>query len=247
MNESSKKRSRQEFDPTGSGSHVIISASGNTARKHARTPSASSSNSGEWDDAMHRDLVSAIFEMGMRNASPAVILENMIDRPGVITSERVKSKLQKYRNNKEKSIQDFMEEYDAFLAKLQALGSAGASNAPGFPSTQEILQMMGCRTIVGGDAAALVSYITKNEDTTNKTATAALSSLKSDSTLPLGRPVRKDALDFIEDFAGAGVPFPDLTEEERRSSLGISILQVKQLFQSMRHHLMTSRESAKKG
>ena len=63
----------------------------------------------EWDDTLHKMFVASIYEIGLKNSSPAVILENMAQKPKTITSERVMSQLQKYRNNREKSKQEFMD------------------------------------------------------------------------------------------------------------------------------------------
>jgi hypothetical protein len=86
----------------------------------------------------------------------------------------------------------------------------------------------------------LVTYISKNEDFLNAAA-AGLPSQKMDIGRVGSQFHRKDAIDYIEDFAGAGIPFPELSEEERQSSLGLSMLHVKELFVSMRHHVMTNR------
>lgn len=49
-----------------------------------------------WPDELHRDFVSAVFDVGLKHSSPSTILEHMPKHPQ-ITSERVKSHLQKYR------------------------------------------------------------------------------------------------------------------------------------------------------
>lgn len=100
-------------------------------------------------EGIHRRLVSAIFEIGISHASPAVIMENMVfptnpapdmtdayGRPhdladdeyvnaiaNQVTSERVKSHLQKYRKNKQKNKDDFLREYDQWTQNaLQSIG-----------------------------------------------------------------------------------------------------------------------------
>jgi len=204
---------------------------------------------GDWDDETHRNFVSAIFEVGMKNSSPAVIMENMIDQPIAMTSERVKSKLQKFRNSKDKATKEFMDEYDACLARLNAVCPAPTTtqeNEPDSTSTTAILQLMGCPKLVGGDAAALVSFVLKNELAMNNTQSGMppwkMNNRGSSAFGGAGTPFhRRHALDYVEDLAGTGIPFPNLSEEERKTSLGLSLLHVKELFQSMRHHLNTSR------
>jgi hypothetical protein len=233
-----KKRSRQQSERDPSTVHAV------TSRKHHRTANAMDGMV-ESDDGSHRNLVSAIFDIGMANSSPAVILENMIDRPVAITSERVKSKLQKFRNSKERAKKEFMDEYDAFLAKLHATVIPGGSgDQQGAISPAAIVQMLGCRKVVGGDAAALVTFVCTNEESMDAGSMDTVSGVppqKIDEGRITSRWARKDARDYVEDFAGAGIPFPKLSEEERKTSLGLSLLHVRELFQSMRHHFMTTR------
>ncbi len=201
-----------------------------------------SADEGIWSDELHRHLVSAVFEIGLRNASPAVILENMTEKAKAITSERVKSKLQKYRNNKKKSRQDFMEEYDAFLARMKTVGCAGMGTQHGRSPTA-LLEMMGCKKLLGGDAAAFLSYAVINEqhlgaprgNPTGEGIAAMSSHL-----------LRKDVTEYIQDFEGTGIPFPELSEEEKNTSLGISLTFVMGLFLSMTQHVMSERADARR-
>jgi hypothetical protein len=98
--------------------------------------------------------VEAIFEIGISHASPAVIMEQMVfptntapdvtdgyGRPldlssdqyvnaiaNQVTSERVKSHLQKYRKNKKKNKEEFLREYDRWTEKaLQSIGGLSAA------------------------------------------------------------------------------------------------------------------------
>lgn len=71
-----------------------------------------------WPDELHRDFVSAIFDVGLKNSSPSAILEQM-PAHDEITSERIKSHLQKYRLHRSKHKNQFMESYDGALEKIQ--------------------------------------------------------------------------------------------------------------------------------
>ncbi len=62
--------------------------------------------------------MSAIFDVGLKHASPSALMEFMHPNPE-ITSERVKSHLQKYRLNREKSRKEFMTNYDSALDGFQ--------------------------------------------------------------------------------------------------------------------------------
>ena len=68
-----------------------------------------------WDEDIHRSFVEAIFEIGLKHSSPSVIVENMITHPTNLTSERVKSHLQKMRLHRSKEKKRFLEDFDTFL------------------------------------------------------------------------------------------------------------------------------------
>lgn len=233
----SKKRARDHNKNNNGGDFSCNHASG----KASKPNSEDDGRSDEWSDELHKQLVSTIFDIGLRNSSPAVILENMTEKSKAITSERVKSKLQKYRNNKDKSRQDFIDEYDAFLTRLKALGCAGVGTQAG-SSPVALLEMMGCKKLLGGDAAAFLSYAVMNEqsglvksDSTGEGMTSMSSNL-----------LRKDVAEYVENFSGTGIPFPELTEEEKKTSLGVSMTFVMGLFLSMTQHLMTERAEAER-
>ena len=93
-----------------------------------------------WTEEMHRNFVMAIYDTGVAQSSPSVILENMDQHPtdgtaaaaaaSSLTSERVKSHLQKYRKNKDKSKEEFLKEYDSFLRKAVTVGGASGIMPP---------------------------------------------------------------------------------------------------------------------
>jgi SHAQKYF class myb-like DNA-binding protein len=228
---------RKEYCPNNVGKRSLedVEEDGSSPNNKVARGAVVSNEEDGWTEDLHRHFVSAIFEIGLRNSSPAVILENMTQKPKTITSERVKSKLQKYRNNKEKSRQDFVEEYDAFLQRARAIENAGGT-ARGTSSANVILEMMGSNKLLGGDAAAFLSYAVRKE---------------REATIPDGEGavlstqlLRKGALEYVDNFAGASVPFPELTETEKKSSLGVSMTFVMGLFLSMTQHLTREREMA---
>ena len=192
----------------------------------------------EWGEEMHKMFVAAIYEVGLRNSSPAVILENMTQKPKAITSERIKSKLQKYRNNRVKSKQEFMEDYSSFLHRAHAIECAGGAGGTVAPPVA-LLEMMGSSKLLGGDAAAFLSYAVMKEGEDNQEGGTEGSALST-------RFLRKGAMDYIENFAGASIPFPELSEEEKKTSLGVSMTFVMGLFLSMTQHLMMERASTEK-
>jgi SHAQKYF class myb-like DNA-binding protein len=187
----------------------------------------------EWDEETHKFFAKAIYDIGLRNSSPAVILENMVQQPKMISSERVKSKLQKYRNQSERSKQEFMEEYSSFIRKAKAVEIAGGegSTAPG-----ALLEMMGSSKLYGGDVAAFLSYAVMKEREIK---------LGSGSGPVLSTAVlKRDALDYVENLSGTGISFPQLSEEEKGSSLGVSMTFIMGLFLSMTQLITKERARA---
>jgi SHAQKYF class myb-like DNA-binding protein len=188
--------------------------------------------SGKWSEEMHRYFVAAIYDCGLRHSSPSVIMENMSTRPASLTSERVKSHLQKYRKHKEKSKEAFMADYDSFMRKAVTVGGAGGSGVSHVvmpPSA--MIEMMGGGKPSGGDIAAFLSYSAMTEGDNTVNGKAPLSSLG----------IAKESQDYLKNFSGTNVPFPQLTEEEKRSPLGISMVYVMGLFSSMSQYMMQER------
>ncbi|TDH74078.1 uncharacterized protein CCR75_009396 [Bremia lactucae] len=67
-----------------------------------------------WPDDLHRLFVAAIFDVGLKNASPKALL-TLMEAAGPntgLTTEHLKSHLQKYRLNYERSRMEFLEFYD---------------------------------------------------------------------------------------------------------------------------------------
>ena len=62
-----RKRGRGATEPSSTDTTMI-------------PPAKAAKSDNEWDEDLHRQFVSAVFEVGLRNASPAVILENMFSK-----------------------------------------------------------------------------------------------------------------------------------------------------------------------
>jgi SHAQKYF class myb-like DNA-binding protein len=135
----------------------------------------------DWKADDYRNFVWAIYKIGMKHASPSVLMENMIlwkDQQDEVTSERVKSHLQKYRHNQTKSSADFLQEYDAWLSNAMALSIASMTvSMNSLPSGQQsthwhlppiskslaspssILRMIGSSNLLlGAEVAAYLTY-----------------------------------------------------------------------------------------
>jgi SHAQKYF class myb-like DNA-binding protein len=84
-----------------------------------------------WPEELHREFVAAVFDVGLKHSSPSAILEHM-EGNKQITSERVKSHLQKYRLHRAKSKKEFMSSYDSTLSKM----NLGTMDLDGMDSIQ---------------------------------------------------------------------------------------------------------------
>jgi SHAQKYF class myb-like DNA-binding protein len=219
-----------------------------------------------WSEEMHRSFVEAVYSIGVSHASPSVLMQNMTLRadnreegqPSPITSERVKSHLQKYRKSKEKSKDEFMTEYDSWMQKALSVGSTGSGNrflTPA-PAVLELITMgdsgmegvgrRGSGTgdgghLLGGDMAAFLTYSVLFEEEEEGRTDEAIQEQQPGLKTPLSPRAAVPYEKFSQYLAGARIPFPHLTEEEKKSSLGVSISHVIGLFYSMTHHLMTER------
>ena len=202
-----------------------------------------------WTTFMHRNFVEAVFAAGIRHASPSVLLDLMSNEEDFpLTSERVKSRLQKYRNNAEKSLSDFMQEYDTFLQRALSIGSQSPSseNSRLLPFAK-VLQIMGQEgPLYGGDAAAAVSYELLYRRFHGKAADHPSTAGGFDSTVH--RMLTPSALKassalLTEKCQGQKLEIPQLTEDEKASALGASFEHVKSVFSSLMEELERQRSA----
>lgn len=106
------------------------SGRGSKGRKKSKPSDGRWSKRFTWPDELHRDFVSAIFDVGLKHSSPSTIIEHMPKHPD-ITTERIKSHLQKYRVNRSKSKQEFMSSYESSLLRFQESGTFGLNSITG--------------------------------------------------------------------------------------------------------------------
>lgn len=197
-----------------------------------------------WTLEQHKSFAAAIFEIGLKNCSPSIIMENMRKQPKYITRERTKSHLQKYRQTKERSKGEFLNEFDAFFkstGQAKDLLNSKNSNSSTFDNDKSIdtnkrfkrkepvpkailttaLEGKKPSKLLGGKAAALLSYSVLNGFSTSH------------------------GPDQLQYKAAKFSEFPSLTEEEKRSSIGASLLQVKSLIDNMTDALLKTRHGIK--
>lgn len=176
-----------------------------------------------WSENVHRDFVGAIFDIGMKNSSPSTILDQMVRCSEEITSERIKSHLQKYRINKEKSKKEYMHSYDAALAKFKACGVP--PDAP--------------RNLTAGAVAAYLTYASTGM-AVGDVSTQLSTSVSTEQNPPFKNDNKEDKRSSIEACRNALI-LPTLTEEERRSPLGSALGYILGLLFAFRQQLLHQR------
>jgi len=173
-----------------------------------------------------------------RHASPAIILENMQSRPSSITSERVKSHLQKYRLNRGKGKDEFMSGYDNWMTKALSLSEkTESSKGSRFAANPEfILDMMSSTLPVPGDLAAFISFSIMMETKCASDPATAKKWMSQEEC-----EVAYEESNYLHQFNGTPITFPSLSEEEKVSTLGKGMCYVLALFVNMTEHLCKMR------
>ena len=224
---------------------------------------------GEWSELDHRDLVAAIFEIGLKHSSPSALLEFMAENED-LTVERIKSRLQKFRLKREESKAEFLSSYDETMARYKS-DEAVSGLVPTYDGVRnqaaEAAAFLTHATIAEGSGRPLPfnpePHITGAGANGVASSVAALS-----QSLPFGQnnPVKSlplsvpsaslavgavhvggdgggDATDMNEpgEVGGAPLRLPDLTEEERNAPIGQSFDHLMGLFASLKDNLLKQR------
>ena len=175
----------------------------------------------------HRDLALVIYNVGVENSSPAVILENMSPAtPEVITTERIKSHLQKYRLNRRRSEDEFLASYDAWMAKATTV--AGLSGVTSLISPE----MLTADKLSSGALAAHLGWATMREEESQFTSMGA--SGPNDDHMQSTTSSGSSHFDIV---------FPELTEQEKNSPLGMSMCYVMGLFIALKARITEVRQA----
>ena len=186
----------------------------------------------QWPDELHREFVAAVFDVGLKHASPSALLEfldssTMASNGGAITSERVKSHLQKYRLHRGRSKREFLASYDAAVTKMrrQKKGYLADEDEISALAGGEVAAHLTCVASATDDAHAALPPVTANDGGGGKiaaaTATAAVAAATSAS--------------------GNVLHLPRLTEEEKRSPIGASMGYLMGLFFALQQQLSHQR------
>jgi SHAQKYF class myb-like DNA-binding protein len=174
-----------------------------------------------WPEELHRDFVSAIFDVGLKHSSPSTVLEHMPQHEQ-ITTERIKSHLQKYRMHRQKSKKEFMTSYAATLQKLNKEGTQGIT------------------TLAGGEVAAHLTHAAmtqpdpENNVDDDSSPTAPQNSQGKRSSSTTSQEAHSETQEILV--------LPRLTETEKQSPIGASLGYLLGLFFSLKLQLDRQRE-----
>lgn len=191
-----------------------------------------------WPEDLHRDFVSAIFDVGLKHSSPSTIIEHM-PKHEQITTERIKSHLQKYRLHRVKSKKEFISSYEASLRNFQQQNNNNSSN----------------KTIVSGSAevaahltsASLASYSPRNKkDGSNNNVNKSSYYHKEENSSFAGGKEDPSIVATVTRSSDANgnnesLMLPQLTEAEKASPIGSAMGYLMGLFFSLKQQLMIQR------
>jgi SHAQKYF class myb-like DNA-binding protein len=180
-----------------------------------------------WPEDLHRDFVSAIFDVGLKHSSPSTILEHM-PKNDQITTERIKSHLQKYRMHRAKSKKEFATSYDHALSKLQANG------------------LNGVKSLSAGEVPAHLAYTALQEQqqgngNNNNISSPVTSSPMLDKSAMNNNHNQSPKQAPGRQPGGDALMLPQLTEAEKASPIGASMGYLMGLFFSLKQQLMVQR------
>jgi len=181
----------------------------------------------DWDVEQHRAFVSAVFDEGMKYASPSVVMEHMNDKRD-LTSDRVKSRLQKFRKRQSKSKTDFMFDYDSCMEKFTAKRGPESRIESCLPDDER------CKRSGGGAAIARVTQAILAESSVAEPAKL----LVTGGTNSLFGPEK-----FLNQLKQDNVLLElSLSDKERQSPLGISLGHVMAMVQPLAQIVFRERQ-----
>ena len=214
---------RASADTSGSGTSSG-SSSKHKGRKKTKSTDDRWSKRFTWPEHLHRDFVASVFDVGLKHATPSTIMEQWKsaaggdDLPNDITTERVKSHLQKYRIHRAKSKQEFMNSYDTAVGTYQTQG------------------------LTAGEPAAYSAAAVMAQGGASTTGAASVHSTSSSHHHQV--PAPQDALSTVTEASTSGhesLALPRLTDQEKSSPVGLAMGHLMGIFFSLKHQINVQR------
>lgn len=228
----SRRKRKQQFQKQNDGGSA--SGSGGGGKKIGRSKKSKKedgrwSKRFTWPEDLHRDFVSAIFDVGLKHSSPSTIMEHM-PKHQQITTERIKSHLQKYRLHRVNSKKEFISSYEASLRNFQQNQNTSSNNL----------------VSGGGEVAA---HLTASNIVTNKVTTGTGSKEGAPNnalaTVTSADPCQKQHQELYQSQnisdGNNSLMLPQLTEAEKASPIGAAMGYLMGLFFSLKQQLIIQR------
>ncbi|CAM9226216.1 unnamed protein product, partial [Scytosiphon promiscuus] len=119
------------YSPALGGGVSLSGAGGNSSSSSSSKAAKDAKDAARrrfvWSVPLHQDFVAAVFDVGLKCASPKLLLEMMPVVDG-LTSEHIKSHLQKYRLHRQRSREEFLKSYN-YLTDLDGGKGLGGGSA----------------------------------------------------------------------------------------------------------------------
>ena len=247
---STRKRGRDSQQSQGQATSASASSSGGRgggSRSRKKTTKADGrwSKRFQWPDELHREFVSAVFDVGLKHASPSALMEFMDvtsntgnnNHGASITSERVKSHLQKYRLHRARSKKEFLATYDAAMAKMRKRGSSASESDGAMGSQGYLVDRDEIAALASGEVAAHLTCVASATDDAATSTSAAP---------PGGKQLAASMVEATSSSSSSSssanvLHLPQLTEEEKRSPIGASMGYLMGLFFALQQQLSHQR------
>jgi hypothetical protein len=190
-----------------------------------------------WPDDMHQKFIAAVFDVGFKHATPALILQQITancleqkkDLPPTVSTESVKQQLVRYQQVHERYRREISEENTATVKGSPTDSSLGALRTLSSLMTDEVLNSFSVHNALG-----LSSSSKPFPDQSSKFTRTMV---EADRNKLLFEKYESDVV--LEE-----IMFPNMTEEEKASPLGTSIGLVMALLVCVKDQLMNQRANS---
>jgi len=222
----SSRRKRKQFQDDAGGPVNAVAGKKSGRGKKSKKEDGRWSKRFTWPEDLHRDFVSAIFDVGLKHSSPSTIMEHM-PKHEQITTERIKSHLQKYRLHRVKSKKEFISSYEASLRNLQQNQSTG----PLVSGSAEVAAHLTASTI-GNNKATAGNGSKEGIASNGLAAVSGANSNQEQQHLYQSQNTGED---------NDSLMLPQLTEAEKSSPIGAAMGYLMGLFFSLKQQLIIQR------
>uniref|UniRef100_A0A6V0AEB9 HTH myb-type domain-containing protein n=1 Tax=Pseudo-nitzschia australis TaxID=44445 RepID=A0A6V0AEB9_9STRA len=233
-----KRKQLQQQDGVNNNNGSSVGKKGNRNKKSKKEDGRWSKRF-TWPEDLHRDFVSAIFDVGLKHASPSSIMEHM-PKHEQITTERIKSHLQKYRLHRVKSKKEFISSYEASLRNFQQNQNNG--NGTSLVAGNGEVAAHVTSAVMGTSKSGSPETASKEDagNSSNASSLALVQSGDKQQQLKLAQTIRSDD-------GNDSLMLPQLTEEEKKSPIGAAMGYLMGLFFSLKQQLLIQRSLEEAG